>query len=140
MENLWKIYYDHWGKDQHELRKKIFHLKSIDQSLIHIFACFYFSDYLDLKEWKSCPKTRNELIQSIEFTLSFLKYPKQKMNFMLEMSHIFLKDEIPLKYLKEVENPTERRFWKNIGYNDIIFSQSLNTQQAHQLDALLAFF
>lgn len=132
--SVWKIYYDHWGKEQNRLQKEEYKKKCADKLLLNLFKLFFYVDE-NLETWKN-PKIRKELIQGVKTSLEWQKSVEDDLYYLHEFSKALLNEDI-LPSVKRIRD-RKSRLIHHLGKK--FYVENLETgEQAHRLDALLAF-
>lgn len=129
-QEVWSIYYSHWGKESNYLKKNQMKKKYADNIIKCILDLFLFSADFDLASWKTSRKIRQELLDAASFTLNNLE--EDPMYMIYELS-LLLDPQNPEEF--QIKGAINRFFGNSVGY--FKYGLGVSKEQAHRLDALL---
>ena len=152
--SVWSVYYDHWAKECNQERKKDF-TKTIARRTEEVLTNYWSSPHEMRRVLMNLSTIRNpenalrrtmEIVDGLGKKLSPLLTPEEKAFLIWGFDTLGIiegrvdRDGLSPGY---VLSPTEKRFWKNSGKDEMemmISCELLTAKQAHRLDAVVALF
>ena len=144
---IWNTYYLHWAKETQQLQKQVFVKKCVRRTTESILNNLGFGDLEELQAMihrYPRPDQKMEMLKLVADVLFPLETPRETDYLILDFDLLRVVDDRLERGRFTpgfVLNPTEFRFWKNMGdtaeeamYHDEV----LDSKQAHRLDAILA--